>query len=263
MGAQRIQQVFEELQTKGEKAFVPYIMAGDGGMEKLKENIRFLDEAGASILEIGIPFSDPVADGPTIQRAGKRALDNGTTLEGIFQALTEVRPQVTVPFVLMTYLNPVLAFGIERFAERCLKAGVSGIIVPDLPYEEKAIIDGALQKAGIALIPLVTLTSPLERIQTITKDAKGFIYAVTVTGVTGVRRDFQQSLFDYLQQVKDVSSLPVLAGFGISTPEQVKEMGSVCDGVVVGSRIIELLEQESHAEIREMLQASKSVSANR
>ncbi|MDG4658314.1 tryptophan synthase subunit alpha [Ectobacillus antri] len=248
-----INDVLNKLRETGRKAFVPYIMAGDGGMEKLKENIRFLDEAGASILEIGIPFSDPVADGPTIQRAGKRALDNGTTLEGIFQALTEVRQQVEVPFVLMTYLNPVLAFGVERFVERCQGAGVSGIIVPDLPYEEKSIVSDALERVGIALIPLVTLTSPLERIAKITEEAQGFIYAVTVTGVTGARRDFAQSQFDYLRRVKEVAHLPVLAGFGISTPEQVREMGDVCDGVVVGSRIIELLEQGRYGEIRELI----------
>jgi tryptophan synthase alpha chain len=258
MGAKRIGEVFEELQVRGDKAFVPYIMAGDGGMETLKENIRFLDQEGASLLEIGIPFSDPVADGPTIQRAGKRALDNGTTLEGIFQALTEVRPQVTVPFVLMTYLNPILAFGIERFAERCLGAGVDGIIVPDLPYEEKEMLEEALQKSDIALIPLVTLTSPLERIQKITNEAQGFIYAVTVTGVTGERREFQDSLFAYLQQVKEISTLPVLAGFGISTPQQVQEMSNVCDGVVVGSRIVDLLEKKQYEEIKNLLRAAKT-----
>ncbi|GAA3329430.1 hypothetical protein GCM10020331_077450 [Ectobacillus funiculus] len=142
-------------------------MAGDGGLEKLKETILFfLDQEGASVLEIGIPFSDPVADGPTIQRAGKRALDNGTTLSDIFfQALIEVRPHVSVPFVLMTYLNPILSFGRERFIEKCVQAGVDGLIIPDLPFEHNDVLSPVLKPANIALIPLVTLTSPIERIR--------------------------------------------------------------------------------------------------
>lgn len=257
MGAERIEQVFAELRERGDKAFVPYIMAGDGGMDKLKENICFLDQAGASILEIGIPFSDPVADGPTIQKAGKRALDRGTTLEEIFQTLTEVRSSVTIPFVLMTYLNPILAYGKERFIKRCVEAGVVGLIVPDLPLEQKGIIQQEMDDANLALIPLVTLTSPIERIRKIGEQAKGFIYAVTVTGVTGVRREFQDNLQEYLQRVKDVNTLPVLAGFGISTPEQAEKMASLCDGIIVGSRIVELLEEEKHEEITQLIQATR------
>ena len=175
-------------------------MGGDGGLEKLKERIRFLDEAGASIVEIGIPFSDPVADGPTIQRAGKRALDGGVTLKGIFQALAEVRKEVQIPFVLMTYLNPILAFGKERFIERCLEVGVDGIIVPDLPYEEQNIIAPLLQEVNIALIPLVTVTSSIERIEKITSESEGFVYAVTVAGVTGVRQNFKDEIHSYLEK---------------------------------------------------------------
>ncbi|MCP8968374.1 tryptophan synthase subunit alpha [Ectobacillus ponti] len=258
MGVQRIQAVFGALKQQNEKAFVPYIMAGDGGLDKLKEDILFLDGAGASILEIGIPFSDPVADGPTIQKAGKRALDGGTTIAGIFEALKEVRPQVSMPFVLMTYLNPILAFGRERFVEHCVEAGVDGIIVPDLPNEEIGIISDVLAAAGIALIPLVTLTSPLERIQRIAAESSGFMYAVTVTGVTGARQEFQEHVFTYLKEVKEAVDLPVLAGFGISTPEQVKEVGAVCDGVVVGSRIVDLLAEGKYDEIAELIGSSKT-----
>lgn len=261
MGAERIEGVFQKLKAAGEKAFVPYIMAGDGGLEKLKETILFLDKEGASVLEIGIPFSDPVADGPTIQRAGKRALDNGTTLSGIFQALTEVRPHVSVPFVLMTYLNPILSFGRERFIEQCVQAGVDGLIIPDLPFEHNDVLSSVLKPANIALIPLVTLTSPIERIRKIASEASGFLYAVTVTGVTGVRREFQDSLFTYLEQVKSVTTLPVLAGFGISTPEHVQEMAKICDGVVVGSRIIDLLEEGNKDGIRDLIQAARTVAA--
>ncbi|MDP7977637.1 tryptophan synthase subunit alpha [Bacillus multifaciens] len=250
MGVERISEAFQN----GKKAFIPYVMGGDGD---LQEQIRFLDESGASIVEIGIPFSDPVADGPTIQRAGKRALENGTTVEGIFQVLEEVREEVQIPFVLMTYLNPILAFGKERFTRRCIEAGVDGIIVPDLPYEEQDIIAPLLCDANIALIPLVTVTSPVERIQKITSESQGFVYAVTVAGVTGVRRDFTQELHTYLEKVKAHVQLPVVAGFGISKAEQIEEMTRVCDGVVVGSKVIELLENEKRNEIRELIAAVK------
>ncbi|MDM5187535.1 tryptophan synthase subunit alpha [Bacillus sp. DX4.1] len=258
MGVERITAAFQN----GKKAFIPYVMGGDGGLQRLQQQIRFLDEAGASIVEIGIPFSDPVADGPTIQRAGKRALENGTTLEGIFQALAEVRREVQIPFVLMTYLNPILAFGKERFIGSCLEAGVDGIIVPDLPYEEQDIIAPLLRDANIALIPLVTITSPIERIEKITSESQGFVYAVTVAGVTGVRRDFNQELHSYLEKVKAHVQLPVVAGFGISTTEQIKEMIDVCDGVVVGSKVIELLEKERQDEICELIAAVKYINTN-
>ncbi|MGG0293187.1 tryptophan synthase subunit alpha [Bacillus pacificus] len=253
MGVEKIKAAFEN----GKKAFIPYVMGGDGGLEKLKERIRFLDEAGASIVEIGIPFSDPVADGPTIQRAGKRALDSGVTVKGIFQALIEVRKEVQIPFVLMTYLNPVLAFGKEQFIENCIEAGVDGIIVPDLPYEEQDIIARLLRNANIALIPLVTVTSPIERIEKITSESEGFVYAVTVAGVTGVRQNFKDEIHSYLEKVKSHTHLPVVAGFGISTKEHVEEMITICDGVVVGSKVIELLENEKREEICELIQVTK------
>ena len=253
MGVERITAAFQD----GKKAFIPYVMGGDGGLDKLKEQIRFLDEAGASIVEIGIPFSDPVADGPTIQRAGKRALDSGTTLRGIFQALAEVRQEVTIPFVLMTYLNPILAFGKEQFIGSCLEAGVDGIIVPDLPYEEQNIIAPLLRDANIAFIPLVTVTSPVERIEKITRESQGFVYAVTVAGVTGARQDFKQEIHSYLEKVKAHVHLPVVAGFGISTTEHIEEMIAVCDGVVVGSKVIELLEKGAQDEICELIGAVK------
>ncbi|WP_242142384.1 MULTISPECIES: tryptophan synthase subunit alpha [unclassified Bacillus cereus group] len=254
MGVENIQFAFEQ----GKKAFIPYIMGGDGGLDVLKERLRFLDKAEASMVEIGIPFSDPVADGPTIQRAGKRALDGGVTLEGILQALAEVREHVKIPFVLMTYFNPILAFGKERFIKKCLKAGIDGIIIPDLPYEEQSIIAPLLHDANIALIPLVTVTSSAERIKKITRESQGFVYAVTVAGVTGARRDFQQDMYRYLETVKAHVHLPVVAGFGISTTKHIKEMMTVCDGVVVGSKMIELLEMEQHDEISKLIGAVKS-----
>ncbi|CAM4096333.1 tryptophan synthase subunit alpha [Bacillus manliponensis] len=253
MGVERIEAAFQN----GKKAFIPYVMAGDGGLQQLQEHIRFFDKVGASVIEIGIPFSDPVADGKVIQQAGMRALQNGTTLSSIFEALKEVRMDVKIPFVMMTYLNPVLAFGKERFVKECIEAGVDGIIVPDLPYEEQAIIAPLLQEANIALIPLVTVTSPSERVQKITSEAKGFVYAVTVAGVTGVRRDFQEELHSYLQKVKENVHLPVVAGFGISTTNQIAELLHTCDGVVVGSKVIELLQEGNFKELEDLVLAVK------
>ncbi|AIE60317.1 tryptophan synthase subunit alpha [Bacillus methanolicus] len=254
----RIEKTFAILKERNEKAFIPYIMAGDGGLDSLQEKIVFLEKAGATAVEIGIPFSDPVADGPTIQRAGFRALKEGTTLRGVLSVLAEIRPIVSIPLIIMTYVNPVLAYGMGAFITDAKKAGVDGCIIPDLPIEEEDLIAPILKDSGIELIRLVTLTSPPERMKEIARRGKGFLYAVTVTGITGVRSDFQNELGEYLKRVKSVSNKPVLAGFGISTPEHVREMSQYCDGVIVGSKIIELFEQGDLEGIEELIKAAKS-----
>ncbi|PLS16534.1 tryptophan synthase subunit alpha [Bacillus sp. M6-12] len=257
MGKQRIQEAFAELEKQGGKAFIPYIMAGDGGFEKLKKELMFFEKAGATAVELGIPFSDPVADGPTIQKAGQRALEHGTTLELVLAHVKEIRKEVKIPIVLMTYLNPVFAYGIPRFAGDCKAAGVDGCIIPDLPYEEEEIISNYLAEAGLALIRLVTLTSTKERIAKLAKSAEGFLYAVTITGITGARDTFSQEVTSYLEQVKELSPIPVLAGFGISSPVHVAAAIKACDGVIVGSRIIDLIEKNDFEAIKEMISASK------
>jgi tryptophan synthase alpha chain len=254
----RIEKTFALLKERNEKAFVPYIMAGDGGLDSLQDKIVFLEKAGATAVEIGIPFSDPVADGPTIQRAGNRALKEGITLRGVLAALEEIRPIVSLPLIIMTYVNPVLSYGMGSFITDAMKAGVDGCIIPDLPIEEEELIAPILEGSGIELIRLVTLTSPLERIKEIAGRGRGFLYAVTVTGITGARTEFQHELGEYLKRVKSVSNKPVLAGFGISTPEQVKEMSQYCDGVIVGSKIIELFEQGDLEGIEKLIKASKT-----
>ncbi|RFU71122.1 tryptophan synthase subunit alpha [Peribacillus saganii] len=257
MGKQKIQEAFAEVETRGEKAFIPYIMAGDGGFGKLKEELLFFENAGATVVELGIPFSDPVADGPTIQKAGQRALEQGTTLELVLKHVKEIRKEVKIPIVLMTYLNPVFAYGIPRFAEDCKAAGVDGCIIPDLPFEEEQIISGHLAKSELALIRLVTLTSSKDRIAKLAESAEGFLYAVTITGITGARDSFSQEVTAYLKQVKELSPIPVLAGFGISTPEHVTAAIQACDGVIVGSRIIDLIEKNDLDAIKELIHASK------
>ncbi|MUK87931.1 tryptophan synthase subunit alpha [Ornithinibacillus sp. L9] len=256
MSKQRLDAAFELVKTAGRKAFIPYLMAGDGGMESLEEKILFLQEAGVTAIELGIPFSDPVADGPTIQEAGKRALENGTTLRVVLDYLAEIKDKVEVPLILMTYLNPVYKYGIEKFTSDARTAGVSGIIVPDLPLEQSGILLGQLKENSLAFIQLVTLTSPKERIRKIAEASEGFLYAVTVNGITGERTNVGEDLDSYIKRIMMYSHTPVLAGFGVSTPEQVKEIGAICDGVIVGSKIISLWEAGRLDEIRELVRSA-------
>lgn len=256
MGKQHIEEVFQEKLAANEKLFVPYIMAGDGGLDCLEERLQFLQDCGASAVELGIPFSDPVADGPTIQDAGIRALNNGTTLANVLETVKSFKGTCTMPIIFMVYLNPIFIYGIEKFAADCAKAGVDGVIIPDLPLEEEAIVTDDLQANGIALIRLAALTSTIERLQQIAERTEGFLYAVSVTGTTGARATHQANVKDYLQQLKKMSKAPVLAGFGVSTPEQAHDLGSACDGVVVGSKIVDLFDKGELEEIRKLIAMS-------
>ncbi|MBN6885784.1 tryptophan synthase alpha chain [Cytobacillus horneckiae] len=253
----RIEKVFQNLQKNNQKAFVPYIMAGDGGIDSLKEKITFLEKAGATAIEIGIPFSDPVADGPVIQQAGIRALKEGTTLKDVVAAVAEIRPIVHIPLLFMTYTNPMMAYGFEQFIKDIEASGIDGLIVPDMPIEQEELIVPYLEEAHIELIRLVTLQSPLSRIEEIAKRGKGFVYAVTVNGITGARSSFKEELGAHLKKVKELSPIPVLAGFGISFPDQVEEMITYCDGVIVGSKMIELFDKGDLQSIVDLIDASK------
>lgn len=248
----RLQQCLEN----GDKAFIPYIMAGDGGLEDLRARILFLQNAGATAIELGIPFSDPVADGATIQAAGERALKDGAKLRTILKDL-ENFDDIKIPLIIMTYVNPILSFGLEKFVEACSNLPIKGLIVPDVPLEESDELRNALVGSDIALIPLVSLTSPPERIQKIVTAGEGFIYAVTVNGITGIRDGFNHSLEKHLKHLKEISDIPVLAGFGISTPQQVETIGSLADGVIVGSAIVEAFHKKDQQTIEALIQASK------
>ncbi|WML40178.1 tryptophan synthase subunit alpha [Neobacillus sp. OS1-2] len=253
----RIEQSFSKLQAHNNKAFIPYIMAGDGGLDSLINRLTLLEHFGASAIEVGVPFSDPVADGPTIQQAGLRALQNGTTLKGIIAELQKAREVITIPILLMTYVNPIYAYGIEEFVRDIRIAGVDGCIIPDLPIEEEEIIAPQLEEANIELIRLVTLTTPLERIKTISSKGKGFLYTVTVKGITGARNEYDAELLQFLKTVKEVSTIPVMAGFGISTKDQIAELTTYCDGVIVGSRIVDLFAQNDLSEMEELMSCFK------
>jgi len=254
-----LQQAIEQMKIAGNKAFVPYIMAGDGGLETLKPTILKLQQMGVTAIEVGIPFSDPVADGPTIEQAGERALAEGVTLRKVLEALASCKEEIEVPLVVMTYFNPVLAFGLEAFANACVAGGVKGLIVPDVPLEESAILRDTLNPHGIDIVQLVSLTSPPERIARIVAASQGFVYAVTVNGITGARTSFANDLNNHFARLREASQIPVLAGFGISTPEQVVSMGVLSDGVIVGSTIVTALHEGNLEKIEALVSASKGL----
>lgn len=265
MSKEQITATFKQLAATDNKAFIAYIMAGDGGLDQLKNQIQTLEEAGVDIIELGIPFSDPAADGPTIQEAGLRALANGVTLPAILKELSVFKDDVKVPIVLMGYLNPLAAMGFEKFAEQAKTAGVAGVILPDVPYEEEHEIKDILTAHDLPLIRLVTLTSDEERIRQLTADAEGFIYAVTVNGTTGARADknqFPTELADHLERIKTISPIPVCAGFGISSKEAAKNMNQHVDGVIVGSQIVQYLHEEKNELIKALIPDKNGVIMN-
>lgn len=224
------------------KAFIPFLTAGDPNLEKTEEFILEMERSGADLIEIGIPFSDPIAEGIVIQEADIRALASGTTTDKIFDMVATVRPQVRIPLVFMTYLNPVFHYGYDRFFRRCQEAGIDGIIIPDLPFEEKGELDDIAAAHGVDLISMIAPTSE-ERIQKIAAEAKGFLYVVSSMGVTGVRSEITTDLGAILENIRKATDVPACVGFGINTPEQAAEIASIADGVIVGSAIVRLAEQ--------------------
>jgi len=220
-----------------------------------------LEAMGATAIELGIPFSDPVADGPIIEAAGMRALEQGVTLTDVLNTLIEGKGQFQVPIVLMTYLNPVFRFGIPAFFERAAACGVTGVIIPDLPFEESLQLFDGIARHDIAVIPLVTLTSSPKRIESILKQAEGFVYAVTLKGTTGKTDVFPDELLDHLKTLTEQSPVPVLAGFGVHRAEQVRTLGTACDGVVVGSFIVEALHEGRTDEVAALIASAKHIHA--
>lgn len=243
------------LKEQDAKAFVAYIMAGDGGLEKLSEQVLYLQKAGVTAIEIGIPFSDPVADGPTIEAAGNRALKAGVTLDKVLKEMASWTFEVEVPLLIMTYLNPVISFGVERFAKECKKARVSGVIIPDLPYEHRQLANTFLKKEDVALIQLVTLTTTDKRLEAILQEAEGFVYAVTVTGITGARDQISEDVRAFTRKVREKSPVPVYAGFGISKVQHVDMLREDVDGFIVGSAIVEAFYNQTIEEIEPLIQA--------
>lgn len=224
------------------KAFIGFVTGGDPTLEITERLIPAMAGAGADLIEIGLPFSDPIAEGPVIQAANKRALDAGCTTDRLFDMTARVSQKTGVPLVFLTYVNPVLSYGKERFARRCAECGVSGLIVPDLPFEEKGELSSACGGYGVSLISMVAPTSR-ERISMIARDASGFVYCVSSMGVTGVRDTITTDIGSMVRLVKSVTHVPAAVGFGISTPEQAKRMASLSDGAIVGSAVVRLVER--------------------
>lgn len=244
----RIEQKMALLKEKNEKAFITYMTAGLPDLERTKELILAQEEAGTDIIELGIPFSDPVADGPIIQRASYQSICLGTNIKKVFQMMKEIRSEgVTVPIVFMLYYNTILHYGITDFARQCKECGVDGLIVPDLPFEEQEELQNALDELDAAI--LIQLVSPVsaERIPVILKHARGFVYCVSSMGVTGQAGTFHTEVLTYLQNVKEISNIPVMMGFGIRCPKDIEPMKEVIDGVIVGSHFIQLLEEHDYS----------------
>ncbi len=223
-------------------ALIPFITAGDPDLETTAQALQVLDQNGADLIELGVPYSDPLADGPVIQAAATRALQRGTRLDGVLDMLASVSPQLQAPVILFTYYNPILHRGIQPFLEQIYAAGARGLVVPDLPLEEAHTLLRPAQEIGIDVTLLIAPTSPKERIEAIAQQSQGFIYLVSVTGVTGMRTQVQSHVQDLLQQIRQLTDQPVGVGFGISQPEQarqVKDWGA--DAVIVGSAIVKRL----------------------
>ncbi len=224
------------------KAFIPFLTCGDPDIETTKRAVREMVKNGADLIELGIPFSDPMAEGPVIQGANARALSNGITTDIIFDMVSELRKEISIPFVFMTYANVVFSYGSERFIRRCGEVGIDGMILPDVPYEERDEFSDICDKYDVDLISMVAPTSE-NRIAMIAKEAKGFLYVVSSLGVTGTRSEITTDLASIVSIVRENTDIPCAIGFGISTPEQAKKMSAISDGAIVGSAIVRLLEQ--------------------
>jgi len=241
----RIEKKFSALKAKKEKALICYLTAGDPSLDKTKEIILGLETAGVDIVEIGVPFSDPTADGPIIQAASQRALKNGATLAGILAMIESLRKSSEIPIVLFGYYNPILSYGTERFAARAKEAGVDGILVVDLPPEEAFELRQFTDPQGIDFISLIAPTTGIERVRQIAQQATGFLYYISVTGVTGTAKPQVEEVKKDVERIRKVTALPLAIGFGISTAQQVAEFAPYADGIVVGSAVVKMIAENS------------------
>jgi tryptophan synthase alpha chain len=236
----RIDKSFADLKHQNKKALITFITAGDPDMETTENLVLEMEQAGADVIELGVPFSDPVAEGPVIQEASERALKRGTTLKEIFALVKKLRQKTDIPILLMMYLNCIFKYGKEKFFANCVESGIDGVIVPDMPFEERDEIFDEAKKAGVYSINLVAPTSR-ERIKEIACESEGFLYCVSSLGVTGQRNNFSTNFDDFFTDIKKYSKVPYALGFGISTPQQVSELAHYCDGLIVGSAIVKIV----------------------
>jgi tryptophan synthase alpha chain len=243
----RIEKRFAERKAENKKAFITYMTAGLPSLEGTKDIILAQDEAGTDIIELGIPFSDPVADGPVIQEASYQSIQLGTNLKKVFDVVSDVRKESEIPIVFMMYYNTILYYGVEKFVDKCIEVGVDGLIIPDLPFEEQGEINEFLAKEEAPI--LVQLVSPVskQRVSKILENARGFVYCVSSMGVTGQAASFHKDIIDYLSEVKKVSKIPVMMGFGIRTAKDIEPMKDIIDGAIVGSHLINLMNESNYS----------------
>jgi tryptophan synthase alpha chain len=254
----RIAGRFESRAREGKKAFVAFLTAGDPSLDRTVEAAVELDEAGADVLELGVPFSDPLADGPVIQRSSERALRRGTTLASVFEAVRRIRKRTEIPLVLFSYYNPLLRHGLERVARQASEEGVDGVLVTDLPPEEAEPWLAAARPAGLDTVFLAAPTSPDERLRRVAGASRGFVYAVSRTGVTGERQALSDDASPLVARLHALTDVPVALGFGISTPEQVARAAAVADAVVVGSALVRFLEEHPEGDLAGQVRWLKS-----
>jgi tryptophan synthase alpha chain len=238
----RIDRTFQELKKRDQAALIPFVMTGDPDLDVTESLIREMVRCGANIIELGLPFSDPFLDGPTLQAASQRALQKGVGMKEVFHVAKRLR-ETDIPLVIMTYFNPVSRYGLKTFVRECRESDISGVIVPDLPPEETAVWVKEARSADLDTIFLTVPNSPPERIRLVSRLSRGFIYHVSVRGVSGVRKELPDGLKRDVLRVKEHSNRPVAVGFGISTPEQAKEVSRFADGVIVGSAIVKIIEE--------------------
>ena len=238
----RIDKLFKDLKKKKKKAFIAYITAGDPSLKVTERLMPVLEKSGVDLIELGIPFSDPLADGPTIQRASQRALKKGVDLKSILKMVRSVRGKISLPLVFMTYYNPILHYGLKKFIKDAKLAGVDGVIVPDLPPEEAVLLSSLTKTNDFSTIFLAAPTSTKGRLKKISKKSTGFIYYVSLTGVTGARKRLPSDIVKHVESLKRVTKKPVCVGFGISNPKQARKISRLADGIIVGSAIIKIIE---------------------
>ncbi len=236
-----IEKVFKGLQKKDQKAFIPFITCGFPSRKGFFELFKILDENKADIIEVGVPFSDPLADGPVIQATSKIALENGVNTDIVFQSIARIREKSSTPIAIMTYFNTVYHYGVEKFLKNAENSGVNGVIIPDLPPEEFDIYKNYFNGTNIDNIMFASLTSGKERLKVVAEKSRGFIYCVSVKGVTGIRNSINPEIIRFLKDLKKITKLPLALGFGLSNKEQVMKVKDYCDGVIIGSKILSLI----------------------
>lgn len=247
--ANRIAETFARLRAQGQKALIPYIMAGDPSLSETEELVCELDRAGADLVELGVPFSDPIADGPVIQKAAERALRSGTSLTRILTVVRNIRVKSQVPLILMAYYNTIMAMGEETFCRQAMQSGIDGVIVPDMPPEESDILQHAADASGLVLIFLLAPTSTAPRRKAVVRRTRGFIYYVSLTGITGAKLVDLKDVKRNVDLIRTITEQPVAVGFGVATPDDAKAVAAFADGVIVGSAIVRQIADHQGAQL--------------